>query len=333
VKRSSKGSGTGNGIGYGSGSGSGSGSGGGYGNASVVSSRASVVNVTVADDSAVTDRSDTKINTTISRKAVEQLPKGTTFSGLLKIEPNVRPEALAAGFQLDGASGSENTFIIDGAEVTNLRTGAVGGRAISGQAVAVAEPVYPASAKTAKALGPVEVEIIIDREGLVANAKAVSGDETLRPAAEAAAMLSKFRPTVVNGIAVRVRGTIRYDFKSPDKVEVFLQKMKAEPLSDEDKRAIAVGEKLHSWLYETVMRLQKAGAPPTANESKFVREGRASVQLRLTAAGDIVLEKLRAAGLDISSKKDTNVSGRITVERLAALADVPEVKFILPKLE
>jgi hypothetical protein len=35
----------------------------------------------------------------------------------------VRPEALSGGFQIDGASGSENVFVIDGQEVTNFRTG------------------------------------------------------------------------------------------------------------------------------------------------------------------------------------------------------------------
>ena len=40
-----------------------------------------------------------------------------------KIAPNVRPEPLSAGFQVDGASGAENVFNIDGQEVTNFRTG------------------------------------------------------------------------------------------------------------------------------------------------------------------------------------------------------------------
>ncbi len=35
----------------------------------------------------------------------------------------MRNEPLTGGFQIDGASGSENTFIIDGHEVTNFRTG------------------------------------------------------------------------------------------------------------------------------------------------------------------------------------------------------------------
>lgn len=80
--------------------------------------------VTVTSDAAVTvDLGDTKIDTSITKRVIEDLPKGTTFTSLLKIAPNVRPEPLVAGFQIDGASGSENVFNFDGQEVTNFRTG------------------------------------------------------------------------------------------------------------------------------------------------------------------------------------------------------------------
>ena len=80
--------------------------------------------ITVGGDSSATiDPGDTKIDTNITKQLIEDLPSGTQFTSLLKIAPNVRPEALAGGFQIDGASGSENTFIIDGQEVTNFRTG------------------------------------------------------------------------------------------------------------------------------------------------------------------------------------------------------------------
>ena len=80
--------------------------------------------VTVVADSAVNiDPTDTKIDTNITRQVIEDLPKGTQFTSLLKIAPNVRPEPLSAGFQIDGASGAENVFVIDGQEVTNFRTG------------------------------------------------------------------------------------------------------------------------------------------------------------------------------------------------------------------
>ena len=69
------------------------------------------------------DTTSTKIETTISAQTAELLPKGTNFASILKISPATRPEPRSGQFQIDGASGSENTFIIDGQEVTNVRTG------------------------------------------------------------------------------------------------------------------------------------------------------------------------------------------------------------------
>ncbi len=88
----------------------------------VAAGTTTTVDVT-ADGTATIDPSDTKIDTNITKQIIEQLPKGIGFASLLKIAPNVRPEALGGGFQIDGASGSENVFVIDGQEVTNFRTG------------------------------------------------------------------------------------------------------------------------------------------------------------------------------------------------------------------
>ena len=66
---------------------------------------------------------DNKIQTNITAQVAELLPKGTNFTSLLTVAPAVRNEPLSGGFQVDGASGSENTFIIDGQEVSNFRTG------------------------------------------------------------------------------------------------------------------------------------------------------------------------------------------------------------------
>ncbi len=77
----------------------------------------------IADSNVTVDQSETKVSTSISKALIEDLPSGTTFSSLLKIAPNVRPEP--GGFQIDGASGAENVFVIDGQEVTNFRTGSL----------------------------------------------------------------------------------------------------------------------------------------------------------------------------------------------------------------
>lgn len=63
------------------------------------------------------------LQTNITQQSINELPKGTTFNSMLKTAPNVRPEPLQGGFQVDGTSGAENTFQVDGQELSNFRTG------------------------------------------------------------------------------------------------------------------------------------------------------------------------------------------------------------------
>ena len=69
------------------------------------------------------DTTDSKVQTNITSQLIDQLPKGTSFASLLKVSPGTRPEPLSGGFQVDGASGSENTFIIDGQPTENFKSG------------------------------------------------------------------------------------------------------------------------------------------------------------------------------------------------------------------
>ena len=60
--------------------------------------------------------------------------------------------------------------------------------------------------------GVVMVQILIDEQGSVVEAKAVSGPPTLHPAAVNAARLARFMPTVLSGEPVKVTGTLAYNF-------------------------------------------------------------------------------------------------------------------------
>lgn len=81
------------------------------------------VEVTSDELVAPVDVGSTKVQTNISAAKIELLPKGVDFTSVLKTAPGTRGEGLAGGISVDGASGSENVFIIDGQEVTNFRTG------------------------------------------------------------------------------------------------------------------------------------------------------------------------------------------------------------------
>lgn len=69
------------------------------------------------------DSTDSKVQTTITSQLIDKLPKGVSFTSVLKVSPGTRSESRSGGFQVDGASGSENSFVIDGQEVSNFRTG------------------------------------------------------------------------------------------------------------------------------------------------------------------------------------------------------------------
>jgi hypothetical protein len=79
----------------------------------------------VSSESTVVDSTSNAIQTSISAQEIELVPKSTGFTGLLKTVPGTRPESRSGGFSVDGASGAENVFVIDGQEVTNYRTGAL----------------------------------------------------------------------------------------------------------------------------------------------------------------------------------------------------------------
>jgi len=87
-----------------------------------VGNNVTTVNI-VTSDVAPVDTTSSALQTTIDAQRIELTPKSTGFTGLLKTIPGTRPESRTGGFSVDGASGGENVFVIDGQEVTNYRTG------------------------------------------------------------------------------------------------------------------------------------------------------------------------------------------------------------------
>ncbi|MGI8655708.1 MAG: TonB family protein [Pyrinomonadaceae bacterium] len=74
-------------------------------------------------------------------------------------------------------------------------------------------PTYPDEAKKAGIYGTVAVKILVDEQGNVVAARAISGPPSLRKAAEEGALHTKFSPTLLAGKPVKVSGTISFNFK------------------------------------------------------------------------------------------------------------------------
>ncbi len=83
---------------------------------------------------------------------------------------------------------------------------------LRGNALNKVTPAYPPIAKQTSISGDVTVEVLIDESGRVVSARAVSGPALLQQAAVSAARGWSFRPTLLNGQAVKVTGAITFRF-------------------------------------------------------------------------------------------------------------------------
>lgn len=86
------------------------------------------------------------------------------------------------------------------------------GGIVNGRARVLPKPKYPKEAGSICAMEKIEIVVLIDMAGEVIAAKAVSGAEILRKAAEDAALKTKFAPTLITTSPIYVKGKIVYHF-------------------------------------------------------------------------------------------------------------------------
>ena len=79
-----------------------------------------------AESSPIIDVKGNAATVSLTRSTIERMPKGRDFTTILRQAPGAQAESKAGGTQIDGSSGSENRFVIDGMDTTNLQTGVSG---------------------------------------------------------------------------------------------------------------------------------------------------------------------------------------------------------------
>src|SRR5215208_2934985 len=79
-----------------------------------------------ASDEPIVDVTSTKTATNVTQQEIDVLPKTKNFASIINVAPGTRDEGNAGGFQIDGASGSENRFVVDGLDVTRVFGGTLG---------------------------------------------------------------------------------------------------------------------------------------------------------------------------------------------------------------
>jgi outer membrane receptor protein involved in Fe transport len=89
--------------------------------------------VEVSESTTLIDTTQSKVAVAVSQEILQSIPKGRSFQSVIPFAPGARQEPLQSGrdsrdngFQIDGASDSENVYLIDGVNTTDIQNGGVG---------------------------------------------------------------------------------------------------------------------------------------------------------------------------------------------------------------
>ena len=101
----------------------------------------------------------------------------------------------------------------------------------------------------------------------------------------------------------------------------------------EERRFDDRRQKLHRSVFAVVERLRKREPLTAVDEAGFIRNGKAEVQVWVTEKSPEALAKLKELGfevlLDATSAK--LIIGRLSIDKLEALADLKFVKYVAPQ--
>jgi Ca-activated chloride channel family protein len=102
------------------------------------------------------------------------------------------------------------------------------------------------------------------------------------------------------------------------------------PLTKEEQRQQALQSKTSSAVFATIQRLKDKKAQPAADEAKFVKDGKANIQVWLVDKTPEAIEELKKLSFEIVLNPTTSkmVIGRIAVEKLEALVELKSVRFV-----
>ncbi|MBO0859001.1 MAG: TonB family protein [Chloracidobacterium sp.] len=208
---------------------------------------------------------------------------------------------------------------------------AVSGGVLQGGATKKVQPAYPAIARAASAKGAVQVEVTISENGDVISARVINGHPLINDAALQAAKQWRFKPAEISGAPVKTQGVITFNF-DPGKSTEPNASAPMTPLTEEQFKG-QMRAKLHPAVIAVIERLKNKDAKPGEEELKFTRDGKAEIQVWLTDKSAETIEQLKKLGFEaiIDPQSSKLIIGRLPVERLAELAELPAVRYIAPQ--
>ena len=105
-------------------------------------------------------------------------------------------------------------------------------------------------------------------------------------------------------------------------------------VSPEERKRQEMLVKLHPSIINVIERLVKKNSQPGADESKFICDGKAEVQIWLTDKTPEAMAQLKQLGFEVVLDPKTGkvVIGRLPIDKLSKLAGLKFVRYVAPQL-
>ena len=108
----------------------------------------------------------------------------------------------------------------------------------------------------------------------------------------------------------------------------------ARNLSPEEKKRADLQSKFHPSVLAIIDRLKARNPIAGAEESKFIHNRKAEIQIWFTDKSEETMAKLKELGFEVvlDPKTAKMVIGRLPIEKLAALAEMKSVRYVAPQV-
>jgi hypothetical protein len=105
-------------------------------------------------------------------------------------------------------------------------------------------------------------------------------------------------------------------------------------LSPEEQKRVQFQMKFNPAVLAVIDRLKVKNSVPGADEAKFIRNGKADIQIWLTEKSDETIAALKALGFEVvlDPKSARMIIGRLPIEKLAALGELKSVRYVAPQM-
>ena len=105
-------------------------------------------------------------------------------------------------------------------------------------------------------------------------------------------------------------------------------------ISPEEKHLAQLRARLHPSILAVIDRLKNKSATAAPDEAKFIRDGKAEVQIWLTDKSEETLAKLKELGFEVvlDPKSAKLIIGRLPIEKLEGLVELKTIRYVAPQV-